>query len=69
MWGRIASTFVAAGIATLIITEVIRSFVDHHRVRVYGCGGTQDIALWGLLVTGIFELGAVISGSLWLWYR
>ena len=69
MWGRIASAFVAAGFVTLIITEVIRSSVDRRRVRVHGFGGTQDIAIWGTLATGLCVLGAIITGGLWIWHR
>lgn len=57
--------FLAAGLASIIITEIVRSVVDRRRVLRDGIGGTQDVAIWGRLVLAIFNLGALVCLILW----
>ena len=47
-------------------TSVVRSVVHRHRERVYGIGGTQDIAMWGMLVAWAFLIAAMVTGVIWL---
>jgi hypothetical protein len=69
MWGTATTVFVVAGIATLIGTEVVRSIVDRYRKQTRGIGGTQDIAIWGMLIGYVCVAGAVVCGGVWLWNR
>lgn len=71
MWEILMGVFLAAGLASIIITEIIiteivRSVVDRRRVLRDGIGGTQDVAIWGCLVLAIFNLGALVCLILWL---
>ena len=69
MWGTAATVFLAAGVATLIGTEVVRSLVHRRRERVHGIGGTQDIALWGTLIALGCYIATITCGAIWLWGR
>ncbi len=51
MWGAAATALMVAAFIALIGSEVVRSVVHRHRERVYGIGATQDIAMWGILIT------------------
>lgn len=60
---------VALACISLIVLEVVRSVVDARRVRRTGIGGTQDVTIWGLGITAIFLLAAVILSVIWLALR
>ena len=62
-------TCVALAAVTLIGLEVVRSVVDARRKRATGIGGTQDIAIWGLVLTGIFLTAAIVLGVICLVMR
>lgn len=55
-----AAVFTALMAVALIGTEVLRAIVHARRKRAGG-GGTQDIAMWGVIVSAVFAAGAVIS--------
>jgi hypothetical protein len=65
MTGKPAIIFTALGIAAIVGTEVLRSFVHRRRERTQGIGGTQDIAMWGLFLSIALFIGAGICGLLW----
>jgi hypothetical protein len=69
MWHAATTAFVVATIATLIGTEVVRSIADRYRKQTRGIGGTQDIAIWGMLIGCVCVAGAVACGAVWLWNR
>ncbi len=52
--------FVALALVTLIGMEVIRSVVDARRKQATGVGGTQDIAMWGITMAGVFLFAAIV---------
>lgn len=57
-----AAVFTALMAMALIGTEVLRAVVQARRERAgMGMAGTQDIALWGVIVSAVFAVGAVIS--------
>lgn len=57
-----AAVFTALTAMALIGTEILRAIVHARRERAgMGMAGTQDIAMWGVLVAGGFAVGAVIS--------
>jgi drug/metabolite transporter superfamily protein YnfA len=66
MWLRAASVFAALGIVAIVITEVVRSIVDRHRVRTQGHGGTQDIAICGMLVMAFCAVSCIVCLLIWL---
>ena len=66
MWQILAGVFVACGIASVVVTEILRSVVDRRRVHREGIGGTQDIAICGCVVLAVCNLGAVICLVMWL---
>ncbi len=49
MWQNTTIFFVFLGILSLIITEILRSVVDRKRLERDGLGGTQDIAIGGMI--------------------
>jgi|LSQX01.1.fsa_nt_gb hypothetical protein len=60
---------VALACLSLILLEVARSVVDARRVKATGIGGTQDVTIWGLAITAVFLLAAVVLGAIWLALR
>lgn len=66
MWKNATIFFVVLGILSLIITEILRSVVDRKRLERDGLGGTQDIAIGGMIVCGLGLVGAIASGLGWL---
>ena len=46
-----AAISLALLVASRIAIEFLRGRIDARRVRETGIGGTQDIGLWGMLVT------------------
>ena len=45
---------------------MLRSVVDRKRLERDGLGGTQDIAIGGMIVCGLCFVGAIICGLGWL---
>ena len=43
-------SFVVLGILSIVVTEILRSVVDRKRLERDGLGGTQDIAIYGMIV-------------------
>src|SRR5258708_259467 len=66
MSGAVPIILTVAPVAVLMATSVLRSFVHRHRERVHGIGGTQDIAMWGLLVAWALLIAAMVTGVIWL---
>lgn len=66
MWMISTRFFVVLVILGLIITEVLRSVVDRKRLERDGLGGTQDIAIGGMIVGWLFAIAAIICGLGWL---
>ena len=60
MWRTGAFLFTACTIATLIATEIARSLIHRRRERGDGIDGTQDIAMMGVGVAGLFAVGAIV---------
>jgi len=58
-------TFTALAWATMLGMELVRSAVDARRRRATGVGGTQDIVIGGLVITGILLAGALATGIAW----
>lgn len=68
-WGAITVFFVVAAGVDMIGLEIVRSIVDRRQKERDGLGGTQDIAIWGVLIGYVFIVAAFISGMFWLWNR
>ena len=68
-WGIATVAFIVAAGVALVVTEIIRSIVDRKRKEKNGVGGTQDIAIWGVLIGYLLMLGALVCGSFWLFNR
>lgn len=66
MWQNATIFFAVLGILSLIVTEILRSVVDRKRLEHDGLGGTQDIAIGGMIVCGLCFVGAIICGLGWL---
>ena len=66
MWKTASVLFVALGIMSLLVTEIVRSIVDRRRRERDGLGGTQDIAICGMVIGWLCILGAIICGVGWL---
>jgi hypothetical protein len=57
-----AAIILAVGfVLSLIVTERVRDIVDARRVRERGIGGTQDVALWGLLVALVLVIASLVG--------
>ena len=69
MWKTVTVLFVAMGIFSIVATEVLRSIVDRRRRERDGFGGTQDIAICGMVIGWLCIVGAVICGTGWLLTR
>lgn len=65
-WRTATVACAIAGITSLLLTDILREVIDRRRRRRDGIGGTQDIAIGGIVVGYLFVLGTIISGSLWL---
>lgn len=66
MWKTATVLFVVLGILSLVATEVLRSIIDRKRRDRDGLGGTQDIAICGMVLGWLCVLGAIVSGAGWL---
>ena len=60
-WTTLLVCSTAGMIVTLVGIEVIRSIVDKKRRQRDGLGGTQDIVIKGLALSGIFMIAAIVS--------
>jgi hypothetical protein len=69
VWKILAIGFTVAAFASLILLEVVRAIVNRIRVKKTGFGGTQDIAVVGLLITGIPLVLAFACWAVWLAMR
>jgi hypothetical protein len=69
MSGVVPIILTVSAIAVLMATSVLRSVVHRHRERVQGIGGTQDIAMWGLVVAWALLIAAMVTGVIWLAHR
>jgi hypothetical protein len=61
-----AAILVFIAIGVMICTEVLRSVVDRRRRERDGLGGTQDIAICGMLFGWICVVGAIVCGVGWV---
>ena len=50
---------VVAAVLCMPVTEVLRSIVHRRRERVHGIGGTQDIAMAGVIVFALLTAAAI----------
>ena len=66
MWKSATIFCVVLGILSIVVTEILRSVVDRKRLERDGLGGTQDIAIYGMIVGWLFAIGAIICGLGWL---
>jgi hypothetical protein len=66
MWKMVTVFFIVLGILSLVATELLRSIVDHKRRQRDGLGGTQDIAICGMVTGWLCVLGAIVCGAGWL---
>ena len=57
--------FAICSFVSMIVTEIIRSIVHRRREKRYGLGGTQDIAMWGTLVTIVLQISAIACALIW----
>ncbi|MHB9105607.1 MAG: hypothetical protein ACYDCO_01010 [Armatimonadota bacterium] len=48
---------------------MLRGIINRRRERASGLGGTQDIAIKGLLITAVCIVGALVCGGMWLLHR
>ena len=62
MLERTCITLVLIAVATTVGTEIARSIVHRRRERLRGIGGTQDIAIVGMLVSAMCYLAAAVCG-------
>lgn len=65
MWRIGTLFFVALSIVSPVVTDILRSVIHRRRERREGIGGTQDIAMWGMLVGFGCMLAAGICGLGW----
>jgi hypothetical protein len=65
MLSKAAFVFAVLGSVVIIGTDFVRGIVHHRRERIRGIGGTQDIAMWGTLITFACYIAAGICGLLW----
>ena len=69
MWANVTIAFFVLGVVSAIATEFARSIMNHRRIQQRGVGGTQDIAICGLLIMVVCILGTVVSGVMcWMGY-
>ncbi len=68
-WGAATVFFVIAAVAAVIGLDVVRSIVDRRRVERDGIGGTQDIAIRGVLIGWVLIFCALVCGTFWLLNR
>lgn len=66
MWKILSVVFIVSGIASIVVTEILRSVVDRKRFLRDGMGGTQDIAFWGCVVLCVCNLGGIVCLVMWL---
>lgn len=65
MWKVAAIVFTAAFVAGSVVTEITRSIVHPRRERQNGLGGTQDIAMWGTLISLACGVMAAVCWCVW----
>lgn len=65
MFRTLAFTLICLGILVMIGTEVLRSVIHRRREKLTGIGGTQDIAMWGTIISLVLFISAGICGLLW----
>lgn len=68
MWRLLNYTLIALAIAVLIGTEFLRTLVHRRREYQTGIGGTQDVAMFGVVITVSLLILAAISGVLSHWW-
>ncbi len=49
-WMTAAAVLVFLAIGVMVLTEVLRSVIHARRKSQDGLGGTQDIAMWGVII-------------------
>ena len=49
-WTTAAAAIVFVSVGVMILTEVLRSVVHGRRKSKDGLGGTQDVAMWGVII-------------------
>ena len=69
MSGILAIVFIGLAFAVMVGMEILGSIVHRRRERLYGIGGTQDIAMWGTFIVLALYIGAAISGLIWILQR
>ena len=66
MWKIATFIFVALGVISVVVTEFLRSILDRKRRERDGLGGTQDIAIGGMIFGWLCVLGAMVCGAAWV---
>lgn len=65
MWKIAAMVTTIAFVASFIVTEVLRSIIHARRLRHTAPSGTQDIAMWGTLLSCALLLVAIACWAIW----
>lgn len=53
-------TLIVATLATMPVTELLRSIIHRRRARVHPLAGTQDIAMIGTLIFAVLFAATVV---------
>ena len=59
-WMTAAAILVFVAIGVMILTEVLRSMIHARRKSQDGLGGTQDIAMWAMIICWVLLIVAAI---------
>jgi ABC-type enterochelin transport system permease subunit len=54
-----------AGVANVVLIEIVRSLAHSRRAKKDKTAGTQDIAMIGTMITAIFVISAASCWSIW----
>lgn len=66
MWKLAAIVFALGWFGSIVAISILRPIFHRRRERLYGIGGTQDIAMWGTLVGLVCMIGTMVSLTVWL---
>lgn len=58
---RLLYFWIVAAVVSAVGTEVLRGIVHKRRERRTGHGGSQDVGMWGLIVTLVCITGAIAT--------
>ncbi|MEW4490936.1 hypothetical protein AB1L42_22840 [Thalassoglobus sp. JC818] len=58
---KLAAILVFTAVGAMMMTEVLRSIIHARRKSKDGLGGTQDIAMWGTIISIALLIAAAVS--------